>query len=132
MAIGRHCSPPLIRCRQQPNAYILLRQEVVAITRHITDGVRDLITRDKRIHNLVLNQGAVPLGTWSVALDTLAEHSISSIKQKIAEMQRDLEHGRVEGFPATMFLFGKPTFTTFAPFYELVFSLAEENASSGS
>lgn len=104
----------------------LLRQEVVEITRHITDGIRDLVEHDKHIRNLVLNQGAVPLATWAEALDTLAEHSMPALKQKIAEMQRDLEHGKVEGFPGTMFLHRKPTFTTLEGFYKVVFELAKE------
>lgn len=104
----------------------LLRQEVVEITHHITDGIRDLVEHDKHIRNLVLNQGAVPLATWAESLDTLAEYSMPALKQKIAEMQRDLEHGKVEGFPGTMFLHRKPTFTTLEGFYNVVFELAKE------
>jgi hypothetical protein len=103
----------------------LLRQEVSEVTRHITNGVRDIITKDKRIRNLVLNQGAVPLGTWTIALDTMATYSLPALQSKIAEMKQELEHGKVEGFPATMFLFNKPTFTTFEPFYTLLFDLIE-------
>ena len=109
---------------------ILLRQEAVAITRQITDGIRDLIDHNKKIRNLVYNEGAVPLGTWTQALDTLADKSMPQLKRKIEEMKRDLEHGRVGGFPGTMILYGKPTFTTLEPFYSLVFALAEENNSN--
>jgi hypothetical protein len=110
----------------------LLRQEAVEITRHVTDGIRDLIKHDRRIRRLVLDQGAVPLATWAEALDTLAEHSMPALKRKIVEMQRDLEHGRIEGFPGTMILYGKPTFATFEDFYRVVFEQAEDHpATSG-
>jgi hypothetical protein len=64
----------------------LLRQEVVEITRHITDGIRDWIGSDRRVRHLALDLGAVPLATWAEALDTLAERSIPALKWKIAEM----------------------------------------------
>lgn len=102
----------------------LLRQEAVEITHHITDGIRDLVEHNRHVRHLVLNLGAVPLATWAEALDTLAQYSIPALQQKIAEMQRDLEHGKVEGFPGTMFLYHKPTFTTLEPFYKVVFELA--------
>jgi len=101
-----------------------LKQEVVAITRTITDGIRDLITHDRHIYDIVFVQGAVPLATWTAALDKMSEHSISSLKIKIAEMELALEHGRVGQFPGTMLLYHKPIFTTFAPFYDIVFSSA--------
>jgi hypothetical protein len=59
---------------------------------------------------LVLDLGAIPLATWVEALGTLAEHLVPALKQKLVEMQRDLEHGKIEGFPGTMVLHGKPTF----------------------
>jgi len=43
------------------------------------------------------------------------------LKQKVDEMRRDLEQGKVEGFIGTMFLYGKPTFSTLENFYEIVF-----------
>lgn len=104
----------------------LLRQEAVQITHHITDGIHDLVEHNRHVRHLVLNLGAVPLATWAEALDTLAQYSIPALKQKIAEMQRDLEHGKVEGFPGTMFLYRKPTFTTLEGFYNVVFELAKE------
>jgi len=36
---------------------------------------------------------------------------------KVAEMRRDLEHNRIEDFPGTMVLQGKPTFATLEGFY---------------
>lgn len=102
-----------------------MRQEAVEITRHVTDGIRDLVKHDKRIRHLVLDLGAVPLATWAEALDTLAEHSMPILKQKITEMRRDIEQGRIEGFPGTMVLYGKPTFATFEDFYRIVFEQAE-------
>lgn len=101
----------------------LLRQEVVEITRHVTDGIRDLIKQDRRIRHLVLDLGMIPLATWCEALDTLAEQSMPQLQEKIADMQRDLEQGRIEGFPGTMVLYGKPTFATLHDFYQLVFKL---------
>ena len=103
----------LALCVSDSERDLLLRQEVIEITRHITDGIRDLIKHDRRIRDLVLNQGAVPLATWAKSLDTLAQHSMPVLRQKIQEMERDLEHGRVEGFPGTMALHQKPTFTAF-------------------
>ena len=41
-------------------------------------------------------------------------------------MKRELEQGKIEGFPATMFLARKPTFTTLEGFYDVIFDLAEE------
>ncbi len=114
----------LSQCASPADHDSLLRQEAVEITRHVTDGIRDLITHDRRIRHLVLDLGAVPLATWTEALGTLAEHSLPALKQKIAEMQRDLEHGRIQGFPGTMVLYGKPTFATFEAFYRVVFEQA--------
>ncbi len=42
-------------------------------------------------------------------------------------MRHDFEHGKIEGFPGTMVLHGKPTFATFEGFYELVFEQAERS-----
>ena len=108
----------------------LPRQESVENTRHVTDGIRDLIKHDRRIRHLVLDLGAIPLATWAEALDTLAEHSMPALKRKIVEMQRDLEHGRIEGFPGTMVLYGKPTFATFEDFYRVVFEQAEDHSAA--
>jgi hypothetical protein len=119
------CSTPA--SRQQ-----LLHEELIEITRHITEGVRDLIKHDRRIGRLVRDLGVVPLATWTDALSMRAEHSITSLKHKIAELQRELEQGRVEGFPATLLLAGKPTFTTFEPFYSLIFNLADNNSAGPS
>jgi hypothetical protein len=47
------------------------------------------------------------------------------LKDKIGEMTRDLAHGRIQGFPGTMFLSGKPTFADLDGFYEIVFDLAD-------
>jgi len=102
----------------------LLKAEAVEITRHVTDAIRDLVLTDKRIRRLVLDEGAIPLTTWSEALDSLAERSLPELKGRIAEMANDLEHGHIQGFPATMFLYGKPTFTTLEGFYKIVFDLA--------
>ena len=44
------------------------------------------------------------------------------LESKVSEMKYELEHGKVEGFPGTMFLFGKPTFNDFEDFYTVVFS----------
>jgi hypothetical protein len=104
----------------------ILQSEAIEITRHITDGIRDLIKQDKRIRNLVLNQGAVPLATWTESLDKMATFSLSHLRNKILEMKQDLENGKVEGFPATLFFFKKPSFTTLEDFYQIVFEIAED------
>lgn len=116
-ALGQYASPA--------DRDKLLRQEAVEITRHVTDGIRDLIKHDRRIRHLVLDLGAIPLATWAEALDTLAEYSMPALRGKIAEMRYDLEHGRIEGFPGTMVLYGKPTFATFEDFYRIVFEQTE-------
>jgi hypothetical protein len=41
------------------------------------------------------------------------------------QLRRDLEHGKIEGFPGTMLLHGKPTFATLEGFYQVVFEQAE-------
>ena len=117
----------LDQCASDVERDRLLRQEAVEITRHITDGIRDLVEHDRKIRNLVLNLGAVPLATWAESLDTLAEQSMPALKNKISDMQRELEQGKIQGFPATMFLYGKPSFVTFKEFYKVVFELAENN-----
>ena len=103
----------------------LLRGEVIEMTRHVTDGIRDLIKNDRRIRNLVLNQGAVPLASWTNALDGMAQRPLPVLKTQIATMHRDLEQGKIQGFPGTMVLYGKPTFATLEDFFAVVFSEAE-------
>ena len=61
----------LSQCASPADCDRLLRQEILEITRHITDGIRNLIEHDRRIRHLVLDLGAVPLATWAEALDTL-------------------------------------------------------------
>jgi hypothetical protein len=104
----------------------VLRNEIIAITRHITDGVRDLIKQDSRIRDLVLNQGAIPLATWTESLDTMATYSMERIRSKILEMKQELEYGKVQGFPATMYMAKKASFTTLEGFYETIFNLADD------
>ena len=116
----------LDKCVSNDEKAAQLRNELIYITRHITDGVRDLIKQDKRIRDLVLNQGAIPLASWAEQLDIMANFSIRKLKYKINDMKKELEHGRVQGFPGTMFLFNKPTFTTLEGFYSILFSLADE------
>src|SRR5712692_3639112 len=107
----------------------MLRQEVIEITRHITEGIRDLIKRDRSIKRLVLDEGEVPLATWTEMLNTMAEQSMSAIERKIIEMRRELAQGRHEGFAGTLFILGKPDFTTFEGFYDTVFKLANSYCS---
>jgi hypothetical protein len=104
-----------------------LKLEAVAITRTITDGIRDVIRQDKHVRRQVLEYGTPPLATWSASLDKLSEHSLGSLERRIGEMERELEHGRIGGFPGTMLLYGKPTFTTFRPFYDVVFGVAHQD-----
>ncbi len=115
----------LSQCSTASERDLILRQEVIELTRHITEGIRDLIKNDRHIRQLVLNQGMVPLATWAESLDSMAQHSMPVLKQKVLEMKRELEQGRIEGFPGTMALYQKPTFATFEPFYNLVFDLAK-------
>ncbi|MGC1375364.1 MAG: hypothetical protein WA821_04020 [Anaerolineales bacterium] len=111
----------LAACQTPDEREIILRQEAIEMTRHVTEGIRDLVKHNKHIHHLVLDLGAVPLATWSDALDALAGSSLLALKQKVGEMRRDLEQGKVEGFTGTMFLYGKPTFATLENFYAIVF-----------
>ncbi len=115
----------LTDCKSDTERDHLLRLEAIEITRQITDGIRDLIKGNRNVRDLVLNQGAVPLATWAESLDKMAELSIPMLKQRIAQMQRELEHGRVSGFPGTLLLYDKPSFTTLLKFYDTVFELAE-------
>jgi hypothetical protein len=115
----------LSECATPEERDMLLRSEATEMTKHVTDGVLDLINRDRRIHNLVLNQGAVPLASWMEKLNRMAKRSLPELQGEIAEMRRDLEQGRIQGFPGTMVLYGKPTFTTLEVFYNVVFAMAE-------
>ena len=111
----------LAQCGSLEEKEALLRDEAIEITSHVTDGIRDLIKHNKRIRHLVLNEGLIPLATWSEALDSRANRSLGAMKYKIEEMKRDLEQGRVESFPGTMIMHGKQTFTTLEEFYDVVF-----------
>jgi pyruvate-formate lyase len=111
----------LAQCVTQEEKETLLLEEASEITSHVTEGIRDLIKHNKKIHDLVLNQGAIPLATWAEALDSRANRSLVAMKKKVDEMKRDLEQGKVESFPGTMILYGKQTFTTLEEFYDVVF-----------
>lgn len=111
----------LAQCDSQDEKEVILREEAIEITSHITDGIRNLVKHNKHIHRLVLDQGAIPLATWAEALDSRANRSLATMKLKVDEMKRDLEQGKVESFPGTMIVHGKPTFTTLEEFYEIVF-----------
>ncbi|MFZ2949153.1 MAG: hypothetical protein WA003_06680 [Desulfuromonadaceae bacterium] len=100
--------------------------EVSAITSHVTDGIRDIVRKDKRVRDLVLNKGALPLATWAEMLDFVSENSVEQLKAILSDMQYQLEHGKIQGFPGTMFIYHKPTFVTLEPFYSLLFSLMAE------
>lgn len=104
----------------------LLLVEIVAITRHVTDGIRDIVRQDRKIKDLVINKGALPLGTWAAMLDSLSEYSVERLKSVLSEMQSQLEHGKIQGFPATMLLYHKPNFVTLEPFYSYIFNLIEQ------
>jgi hypothetical protein len=111
----------LAKCSSPEEEEALLRDEAIEMTSHVTEGIRDLIKHNKKIHDLVLNQGAIPLATWAEALDSRANRSLVAMKQKVEEMKRDLEQGKVETFPGTMIMNGKPIFTTLEEFYNVVF-----------
>lgn len=76
------------------------------------------------MRDLVLNKGVIPLATWTDYLKELAHQSLTRLRDKIEEMQRELEQGQIGGFPGTMFLYNKPTFVTFDGFYRTIFNLA--------
>lgn len=116
----RHALLEAAKAEQDTEA--LVRQEVTAITKAITDGIRALIEEDRRVGDLV-RSGVVPLATWTDALLKIASMSREAMQRKIAEMERELQHGKVQGFPATLFMAGKPSFTTFKGFYEVAFNL---------
>lgn len=111
----------LTQCASQEEKETILREEAIEITSHVTEGIRDLVKHNKHIHRLVLDQGAIPLATWAEALDSRANRSLTAMKLKVEEMKRDLEQGKVESFPGTMIMHGKPTFTTLEEFYDVVF-----------
>lgn len=111
----------LARCNSPEEKEAFLRDEAVEMTRHVTEGIRDLIKNNKKMHDLVLNQGAIPLATWAEALDSRANRSLAAMKLKVEEMKRELEQGKVESFPGTMILYGKQTFTTLEEYYDVVF-----------
>ncbi len=115
-ALRRHPSPA--------DKEAFLRDEAAEVTRHIIEGIRDIIQKDRKVRDLVLNKGAIPLATWTDYLNLLSHESLAKLKFKIDDMQRELEHGRIGGFPGTMFLYNKPTFITFEAFYNLIFGLA--------
>jgi hypothetical protein len=106
----------------------LLRGEIAAVTRPIINGIQDVIKENRAIRNLVLNQGAIPLGTWTCYLGELTKRPLPEIRAKLDEMRRELEEGKISGFPGTMFLFNKPTFVTFEGFYGAIFARAESEA----
>lgn len=111
----------------------VLHDELIELTRHITEGIRDLIKYDRRVRDLVLNQGVIPLATWADSLDNKAFTSLLILKNKVNDMKQELEDGKVEGLLGTMFLHNKPTFETFEKFYDIIFDLADEveNSESG-
>ena len=111
------------KCRSQDERDNLLREELVELTRHITDGIRDILKQDRRLYDLVCNKGALPLATWTASLDKMAKESAPELEQKIKKMEHDLENCRVDGFTATMFLYRKPSFVTFNRFYKLIFEM---------
>jgi hypothetical protein len=112
-------------CADSTSRETLLRGEIAAVTRSIIDGIQDVIKHNRTIRNLVLNQGAIPLGTWTCYLDELTKRSLPEVRAKLDEMRRELEEGKISGFPGTMFLFNKPTFVTFEDFYEAIFDSAD-------
>ncbi len=111
-------------CPSDADKEHVLREEAIEVTRHIIDGIRDIIKRDRNVRDLVLNKGVIPLATWTDYLNQLSHQSLIRLKEKIDEMQRELEQGQIGGFPGTMFLYNKPTFVTFAAFYSTIFALA--------
>lgn len=117
----------LATCETPDERLALLHVEVIEITYHVTNGIRDLIQENRHVRHLVLSEGAVPLATWAESLDAFANLSIPCIKQRIGEMERGLEQGQVQGFVGSMFLAGKPTFTTLSDFYNIIFTLAEQD-----
>jgi len=117
-------------CPDSPARRALLRGEIAAVTRPIIDGIQDLIKHNRTIRNLVLNQGAIPLGTWTCYLGELTKRSLPEVRAKLDEMRRELEEGKISGFPGTMFLFNKPTFVTFEGFYGAIFDCADAETSA--
>jgi hypothetical protein len=111
-------------CLSESDREQTLRDEAIEITRHIISGIRDIIKKDRNVRDLVLNKGAIPLATWTDYLDQLSHQSLYRLRDKINEMQHELEQGKIGGFPGTMFLYNKPTFVTFEAFYKTIFELA--------
>lgn len=114
----------LQQCVSETEKEESLREEAIEITNHIISGIHDVIKKDRKIHDLVWNKGAIPLATWTDYLNMLSQDSLVKLKYKIDDMQRELERGKIGGFPGTMFLYNKPTFVTLEAFYNVVFDLA--------
>ena len=114
-------------CASSDDRQSLLRQEVIEITMYVTNGIRDLIKTDKHIHNIVLNQGDVPLAFWTRILDGMALAPLPVWRKQIDDMRSELENGRIQGFPATMELHDKPTFATLDGFYRYIFELVDSS-----
>lgn len=104
----------------------LLSNEAIEIIRHVTNSIREFVKTNRNVKHLVLDEGAIPLATWTRELDALADSSTAGIKRKLREMEMALQDGRVQGFTASMFIQGKPTFATLKPFYDVVFELIDE------
>jgi len=56
----------LAQCQSPYGRNAILRQEAIEMTRHVTEGIRDLVKNEKHIRHLVLDLGAIPLATWSM------------------------------------------------------------------
>src|SRR3954469_141813 len=60
-----------------------LKDEAIAITRTVTDGVRYVIQKERHVRRLVLETGSPPLASWAAALDQRSTYSLDSLKRKI-------------------------------------------------
>lgn len=114
----------LTSCPSPSECEQLLKDEAVEVTRHIIEAVRVIIKKDRHVRDLVLNQGAIPLATWTDHLRALSHRSLPYLQAAIGEMRRGMEQGQVGGFAGTMILYDQPTFATFEPFYTTIFTLA--------
>lgn len=105
----------------------LLRGEIGAILGRFTDDLQWLIHHDRKVWKTVFEEG-LPLSSWTLYLNSLAKRDWASIEPKILEMRRDMEQGRVQGLPGTMFLYGKMSLVELDPFCQAVFDVRREMA----
>lgn len=97
-----------------------LKNELNEMTRHIIDGLQELATHQECIQKLV-SANHLPLASWSDYLQKIPEESLEELETSLLEMRKLLEHTKDQEVIDAMTLYGKPSFTDFDEFYDLIF-----------